>query len=215
MSYIALIGDIVASRSLSDRAAVQRRLSQCCAGLNSRAEGLGIISPFTVTLGDEFQALFIGDGADGIWLCIAEIEAEMYPVQIRFALGLGDIATDINREAALAMDGPAFHRARAGIETMKKDKVRYRLLGLHRGEGLVRHSLDMLSHNRDKWQQNRHRILSALLQQQSISDIASKLGVSEQAVYRNIRDGDLESVIGLMHEIGVLMSESLEQANEH
>lgn len=213
MSYIALIGDIVASKSLSDRAAVQRRLTQCCAALNSRADALGIISPFTVTLGDEFQALFVA--AKNIWPCIAEIEAEMYPVQIRFALGLGDIATDINREAALAMDGPAFHRARAGIETMKKDKVRYRLLGLHRGEGLVRHSLDMLSHNRDKWQQNRHRILSALLQQQSINDIATKLGVSEQAVYRNIRDGDLESVIGLMHEVGVLMSESLEQANEH
>ncbi|MDF1691429.1 MAG: SatD family protein [Zhongshania sp.] len=213
MSYIALIGDIVASKSLSDRAAVQRRLTRCCAALNSRADGLGIISPFTVTLGDEFQALFVA--AKDIWPCIAEIEAEMYPVQIRFALGLGDIATDINREAALAMDGPAFHRARAGIETMKKDKVRYRLLGLHRGEGLVRHSLDMLSHNRDKWQQNRHRILSALLQQQSINDIATKLGVSEQAVYRNIRDGDLESVIGLMHEIGVLMTESLEQANEH
>ncbi len=123
MGYIALIGDIMGSRALANRAECQGRLQSICSHLNENRDHYGMASPLTLTLGDEFQALF--DSPRGIWQCIAALESTMYPVNIRFALGVGGIVTGINREAALAMDGPAFHRARDAMDRLKKEKGRY------------------------------------------------------------------------------------------
>lgn len=46
---------------------------------------------------------------------ISEMEIEMYPVKLRFGIGIGSIVTDINRELLLGADGPAYHNARKMI----------------------------------------------------------------------------------------------------
>ena len=54
--YYALIGDIIESRSLANRAKIQEALSQALNGLNERYQG-HLASCFSLTLGDEFQGL--------------------------------------------------------------------------------------------------------------------------------------------------------------
>src|SRR5688500_17029360 len=107
MQYAALIGDFVQSKSLENRGEVQRTFAGVCANLNTERKELGLVSPLTITLGDEFQAVF-GDVVR-LWECILRIEAAMEPVAIRFAVGLGTISTDIQHDTALGMDGPAFY----------------------------------------------------------------------------------------------------------
>src|SRR5687767_15884840 len=118
MQYAALIGDFVQSKNLENRGEVQRAFAAVCADLNKERDRLGLVSPLTITLGDEFQAVF-GNVAR-LWECILRIEATMEPVAIRFAVGLGTISTDIQPAAALGMDGPAFYAARAAMEQLKK-----------------------------------------------------------------------------------------------
>jgi len=62
VQFIVLIADIRDSKELPDRRAVQARLHETCAALNHRLGPTELVSPFTVTLGDELQAVFASAG---------------------------------------------------------------------------------------------------------------------------------------------------------
>lgn len=205
--YLALIGDMVGSRALPDRQAVQRRFKAACADLNHKYRERGLLSPLTITLGDEFQALF--DDAGAVWNCVLDLECALHPVTLRFSLGLGEITTPINTRAALEMDGPAFHAARDGVQRLKKSKLRYTVQGLAENAALVNFSLHLLSHERAKWQHNRLLILAQLLEGHAVTDMKCRMSISEQAIYRNIRDGALDAVRGLLGEIALLANRQM------
>jgi len=195
MNYLALIGDIKESKKLVDRDAVQGRLLEVCNDLNQQADFLRLVSPFTVTLGDEFQAVF--DGAQNIWSSVFAVESALYPVRLRFGMGIGSIDTAINRSQSIGMDGPAFHLAREAVGSLKAEWGSYRVLGMKDSQLLALHALDLVSHNRESWNRNRVGILSYLLKGANVASIAKTIGISEQAVYKNIRHGGLESVRGI------------------
>lgn len=58
MTYIALIGDIIQSKQLTDRSKVQKTLAAYLDDLNKTFAPY-IISKLSLTLGDEFQGLFL------------------------------------------------------------------------------------------------------------------------------------------------------------
>ena len=58
MMYIALIGDVIESKKIQDRAQAQQKLLQLMKELNQQYQKY-LVSPFTVTAGDEFQALVL------------------------------------------------------------------------------------------------------------------------------------------------------------
>lgn len=211
MNYIALIADIQQSKGLADRRAIQQRLRAACEARNAQGAALGLVSPATVTLGDEFQALF--DSAAGLWRFVFGIETQMRPVRLRYGVGVGAIETELNRASSVGMDGPAFHRAREAVEALKRDAGSYRVLGLANGQTLARHALDLVSRQRDRWKTNRVDILSFLFDGAEVAAMADALGISEQAVYKNIREGGLESIRGICEGVGELVEQSL--AGDH
>jgi hypothetical protein len=210
--YAALIGDFVQSRNLANRAEVQRDFVAVCAELNKERDRLGLVSPLTITLGDEFQAVF-GD-VSRLWECIVRIEASMEPVAIRFAVGLGTITTDIQHDTALGMDGPAFHAARAAMEHLKKGDARYRLGGLGQDEAFINATLELIAHNRVKWRTPRVVTLANVLQGKTVKEISQVTRSTEQAVYRNIRDGELEAIISIFSSITAKMAQVLKTKAE-
>ena len=94
MLYIALIGDLIESKQLKNRKQAQKDLQDMMAVLNQDYRDY-LVSPFTVTTGDEFQALLRPNPE--IMQLLDQI-ALGFPHPIRFGLGLGEIVTDINRE---------------------------------------------------------------------------------------------------------------------
>ena len=116
-SFAAVIGDIKDSRHLNNRKEVQDRLQRVMDRLNRKYEE-DIVSKFLITLGDEFQGLLYG--GKNILSMINEIKIEMYPVRLRFGVGIGPITTDIQTEMALGADGPGYYRAREAIEVLKE-----------------------------------------------------------------------------------------------
>ena len=81
VSYIVIIGDIEQSRQLSqgDRRKVQKILKTVFENLNQSSNC--IVSPFTITLGDEFQAVY--DSAGETFKHIWTIMASIHPVLVR------------------------------------------------------------------------------------------------------------------------------------
>jgi len=111
--YVAVIGDIVGSRALPDRRAVQRRLRRCLRRLNREWES-SIAASFLITLGDEFQGL-LTDPPVTIDRMLAGIRRDLHPVEVRVGIGVGRLATKLEPEA-IGMDGPCFHRAREALK---------------------------------------------------------------------------------------------------
>lgn len=122
-SFAAVIGDIKDSRHLNNRKEVQDRLQWVMDRLNRKYEE-DIVSKFLITLGDEFQGLLYG--GKNILSMINEIKIEMYPVRLRFGVGIGPITTDIQTEMALGADGPGYYRAREAIEVLKEREKKNR-----------------------------------------------------------------------------------------
>ena len=109
--YVAIIGDVVASRRVPNRAALQRRLGVALAEVNRRFAP-AIASTFALTIGDEFQGLL--GGADDLHRLLGRLRAAVHPIEVRFGLGVGRLDTPLMAEA-IGMDGPCFHRARTAL----------------------------------------------------------------------------------------------------
>lgn len=207
MDYLVLIGDIEASRKSKQRHALQSQLKSVLAELNRDSKPP--IAPYTITLGDEFQAVFTQ--ADGLFAGLLRILIALHPIRVRFALGLGDITTELNTEQALGMDGPAFYRAREGIEHLKSTGELLHVGGLPSGTAeLVDGSLKLISQRMRKWHVNRLAILHGLMRGDKVQPIAKQLGISEQAVYKNIHSGGLEAVIQVLSAISTLLDTHLQ-----
>jgi len=50
----------------------------------------------------------------------------MYPVELRFGIGIGKISTEIFHEVAIGADGPAYYAARLTIEELREQEKRLR-----------------------------------------------------------------------------------------
>ena len=209
MNCITLIGDIVESRQLQDRAEVQDRLVEVLSELNQAADELAITSPFTVTLGDEFQAVF--SQADHLWRCLFKIECRLYPVQVRFSIGCGDLVTPINPDSAIGMDGSAFYRSREGINLLKQNGHLYRVGGLNKDtDMLIQNTLNLISEHRRKWNLNRLQIFYYLLAGYAVKDITPKVNLKGQSgVYKNIDDGVLIPIRNILQDLAQRMNRTL------
>lgn len=208
MQVITIIGDIVSSRSLKDRAAFQRRLRKLLARVSTAASSRTLASPYTITLGDEFQAVY--RKADGIFADLFEILAEIHPVHVRLAIGVGELATRLNPTQALGMDGPAFHVARASLMELKTDGRLLRIGASAKEEwALANHLLNLLSHQLEGWTQNRLQVTAGLLRGHEVKEIEAGLEISRVAVYKNIRAAALDDVVGVCHELERAMNRAL------
>lgn len=66
------------------------------------------------------------NSAEHILEIIKFIQRNMYPVAIRFGVGIGEISTDIDPDAAIGSDGPAYYAARAMIEDLRRKEEKYK-----------------------------------------------------------------------------------------
>lgn len=204
MKYLVLIGDVVASRRLPARAQFQRRLKTLLQGLNRRSS---LVSPYTLTLGDEFQAVY--RDADTAFADVFTLLAQIAPVQARFALAVGEIVTPINQAQSIGMDGPAFHRARALLDGLKAD---HRLLGADSGAEtwpLVSASLAVLSGLVEGWRPNRLALFAGLLAGAPAAEQARQTGITPRAVNKNIQAADLDEWKSILDEITRLLNQEL------
>ena len=196
---IVLVGDLVASRRIAERSAVQERLRACLRQLNSKKRE-GLVSPYTITLGDEFQAVF--STPDRLFRDALTVLIALYPVEVRFSFAIGEISTAINTKQAIGMDGPAFHEARATIDRLKKTKSLFAIASPDgAGLTLINQSLALVSHTIGKWPRNRLELLRGLTENHTVKQLARDLRVTDKAVYKSIDAGAIRTIVPLLEEI--------------
>lgn len=119
MQYYAIIGDIKRSKKIENRCEIQEKLKKILDNVNSIYNN-DISAKFLITLGDEFQGLL--EITAPILEMIKYIQREIYPIKLRFGVGIGNVSTLINHEAAIGADGPAFYAAREMIEFLREQE---------------------------------------------------------------------------------------------
>ena len=186
--FVAVIGDIVASRKLNRE---QRRTAQ--SGLMRMIERLNVefgewvAGAFAITQGDEFEGLLRVQGAEN-WLpaLIWRVE-ELFPSPVlRLGIGLGEVDTDIPVPAgsAVLLDGPAFHKARAAVVQAAKEKQMGGVfLGFGSGHDAILNGLArVLFHQRSRWSGQQRRLALLLHSGLKQSEAAERMGHSRQAI---------------------------------
>jgi DNA-binding CsgD family transcriptional regulator len=191
--YVAVIGDIVRSRHIigRDRSALQRRIESALDEMN-RNFAHALAAKLLITVGDEFQGLFHDPTV--LPQVIRRLETSVSGVDVRLGIGRGPIHTDL-REYAIGMDGPAWFEARRAIQEAKKGR---RLGGVFAGFG-QRDDLTLnglaraLHHARTRLTARQRTLLEALLENETQTQVADRVGVTRQAVNKQARAAGWEA----------------------
>ena len=187
-----LIGDIVGSRTVADRAGTHRALNKAL-----REVAAAAIDPPAFTVGDEFQGAFtrVGlaiDAALSLRLSIAP------DIDVRFGIGWGGVT--MLDESAGIQDGPGWWAAREAIEWTASAQRQPGLTLVRtslRAAAETRTDVDAINaalicrdHLLGSIDDRSTRIVKALLENRTKKDIASAEGISPSAVSQRAgRDG--------------------------
>ncbi len=209
MNFIGIIADIAASRIVSARSQLQEKLYHTLEEINNR-RGLALASPFTITLGDEFQALYRAPA--GLFADLWKISASLHPVKIRYSVAAGSLSTAVNEEQALGMDGPVFYTARDCLAVAKEQKLMFHLGGKIPSLDLINDALGLVAHHARNWSGNRLAIVADLSEGKPVKEIAQAIGISESAVYKNINAAALDTVVALTRGIESSLNQALENS---
>ena len=218
---IVLIGDIINSRRLHDRAKVQERFHFALDQVNNKCAGQ-LVSIFTITHGDEFQgALKQGIGLLGI---IDGISLALLPIKLRYGIGIGEVTTKIDPTNSYTADGPAFWKAREAIDYVH-DHSDYRKSNIHLCSqypddtvNLINQILKLTAHQVSGWRKSQFEVLEGILEE-GISDpnliphkkIAEKLGISPSALTRRLESSGIKRYLYAYRDAEI----AIEKINSH
>lgn len=200
MKVIGLIADIVESSGIPNRRDFQRNLGRILQTVSASA-GTAILSPYTITLGDEFQALY--GRPRGLFRDLLSILWQTHPTKIRFALSRDVLLTDVNPRAAIGMDGPAFGLARTLLSSLKSiDRTIIQVSDSGSpGAPLVNASLKVISNEIDGWNRTAVGALFCLLNGHAVGEMGRLLGVKERTVYKAISTHHIRDQAALLQAI--------------
>ncbi|MBR6408247.1 MAG: hypothetical protein IKS19_06700 [Clostridia bacterium] len=191
--YFAIIGDIISSKKIKERHECQQKLDNVLSLINCVYEKT-IASKFLITLGDEFQGLLLSP--EYALDIIERISFCMYPVEVRFGIGKGEISTGPVGEYALGSDGSAYHRARSAIEEIKTQEKRNRSCGTRikfagpdDSESSVLNAIAVGLYAIEKRWTNKQRELIALMLFEDLTQesVAERLGITQSSVNRRLK----------------------------
>ena len=215
--YVAIIGDIIKSKSIKERKNVQEKLYQVLMKLNEKYQN-DIAANFIITLGDEFQGL-LHEG-ENVLPIIEYIQMEMHPVEIRFGIGVGEITTDIVREMAIGADGPGYYMARRAIEYLKRCESKSKTytadirIEIEEDEEMISSMLNTIfslqTVIKRSWTQRQREIIREYEKNKgSQIECARSLGIAQSSVQRSLDNGNYyayknaaETINNILKKIG-------------
>lgn len=197
--YLALIADVIDSKMVQERLDLQKQVEKTLQKMNELF-GDYLASRFTLTLGDEFQALLEVDAP--VFQIIDTLRLELNPTQLRFGIGLGEIVTAIDPLQSVGADGPAYWNARAAINFVhqKNDYGNTQIYfssGKENKDFFVNALIASGEAIRSSWRDSQEEILLNLLKRSVYSesfsqqDLAQSLAINPSALSKRLKSSSV------------------------
>ena len=197
--YLALIADVIDSKTVQERLDLQKQVEKTLQKMNELF-GDYLASRFTLTLGDEFQALLKVDAP--VFQIIDTLRSELTPTQLRFGIGLGEIVTAIDPLQSVGADGPAYWNARAAINFVhqKNDYGNTQIYfssGKENQDFFVNSLIASGEAIRSGWRDSQEEILLNLLKRSVYSesfsqqDLAQSLAINPSALSKRLKSSSV------------------------
>ena len=197
--YLALIADVIDSKMVQERFDLQKQLEKTLQTMNELF-GEFLASSFTLTLGDEFQALLKVDAP--VFQIIDTLRSLLTPTQLRFGIGLGEIVTDIDPLQSIGADGPAYWNARSAINLVhqKNDYGNTQIYfssGKEKQDFFVNALIASGEAIRSGWRGSQEEILLDLLKRCVYSenfsqqDLAQSLAINPSALSKRLKSSSI------------------------
>ncbi len=197
--YLALIADVIDSKIVQERLDLQKQVEKTLQKMNEFF-GDYLASRFTLTLGDEFQALLKVDAP--VFQIIDTLRSELTPTQLRFGIGLGEIVTAIDPLQSVGADGPAYWNARAAINFVhqKNDYGNTQIYfssGKENQDFFVNALIASGEAIRSGWRDSQEEILLNLLKRSVYSesfsqqDLAQSLAINPSALSKRLKSSSI------------------------
>lgn len=192
-----LVGDLVRSRSQSDRPALARRIREMVKVLNAGWKD-HLLAPPTMTKGiDEIS--IVAHRPDWLFDLIVETHLRLWPARFRFGLGAGpiDIGARARTRDASRMDGEAFHLAADALKRAHAAKLTLAInipgaerISVALVESIATAHRSILA----DWTRSRVAAVAAFRKTGTQIKAARALGITQQAVSKELKLAHYRSV---------------------
>ncbi len=198
-SYLAILGDLVGSRNVRDRAALQGELRALLRAMKGRQplRGARAAGP-EITSGDEFQVLLHvrreSAPAAAALAYMRELTEDL-PVRIAFGVGLGALTTPLE-EPIRELDGASFHHARRALDIAKREGRWVVVSGIPQQLELAVNSILRLTGDlRDGWTDRQREIIRAHRTVPLQKKVAHLLGVSPSVISAALKSARYDAIL--------------------
>jgi predicted DNA-binding protein YlxM (UPF0122 family) len=202
--FYVLLGDVIQSRQIDDREHFQKILEYACENLNTMyAES--IYAEFKILKGiDEIGGVL--SSMSNIYKIISKILEDIYPNTIRFALVFDYIDTSLETRNVTKMDGAAFHKASEMIRELKISKLMFdmsvedELLDI-----AITGQINLIFLLKKNWSATQYNIVREYEKTKKQSEVAKKLGITQQAVSKNLKHSMWKEIRTVEEKINLLL----------
>lgn len=184
-----IIGDIIDSKKIpdADRHKIQDNLKRELEKINFDYDK-AVCSKFCITLGDELQGGLVNTRY--LFKIINRIKKSIHPYKMRFGIGLGELKTDVNFNLSLETDGPAYHKARKGINELKKEKTYeygYRIYSTNYDSLILNSLLKVIDSISSSWTESQKKYIDIVMDSDSdLKKISSYLNITTSTLSRTL-----------------------------
>lgn len=197
--YWILMADIVSSKSF-DGQKLQRDFDTIVESCNKKY-AKNILSPLTITLGDEFQGIVLKakDGFDIINELEEMIIINNFTFKLRYVLVYGEINTPINTEIAHGMLGNGLTYAREQINNLKAEHERFWVFtSKSKNNLLINEAFKIYQSIMDKWQTEADRALvSAFMKWKDYKKVAEKINKTRSQIWKREKNLNIYSYFAI------------------
>lgn len=205
-NFIILMADIIDSRNMQQNA-LMKSFKKITDEINKEKKDI-LLSPITITLGDEFQCIAKNVEA-GIALILAIDEKKMAHLadfQLRYSLVEGGIDTPINTEIAYGMLGEGLTIAREQLVEYKTSYSRYsiQLKDTAKSQALA-NSLIVYQTITDSWSfEKDYHLVARFLELKDYKLVADELGKTRSQIWKREKSLNLEAYFAIKKVINYL-----------
>jgi hypothetical protein len=204
--YIILMADIVDSRNKNQNE-LMVNFKKVTNEVNSSNKSI-LLSPMTITLGDEFQGIVnsLESAIQLIFFIEEKIIQERTGFKLRYVLFEGAIDTPINKKVAYGMLGDGLTRARETLSDIKNTNHRYyfNLRNQEASDALI-NSMFIYQNIIDDWKVNKdYNLIAKFIELKDYKQVADELGKTRSQIWKRQKSLRIDEYIAIKSVINYI-----------